>query len=81
MLYAFKLNFPKQVFFLRGNHECRHMTSHMNFRMEVLHKYDQDIYDCIMESFDLMPLACLINNKMLALHGGLSPDLKFVAVV
>lgn len=56
------------------------MTSHMNFRMEVLSKYDQDTYGLLMESFDLMPLACLVNNKILALHGGLSPDLKFVGL-
>lgn len=73
-----KLNFPKNVFFLRGNHECRNMTSHMNFRTEVLAKYDQDVYNIMMESFDLMPLACLINNKMLAVHGGISPDLKYI---
>lgn len=50
----------------------------MNFRTEVLAKYDQDTYDLIMDSFDLMPLACLLNNKLLALHGGISPDLKNV---
>lgn len=29
-----------------------------------------------MDSFDLMPLACVVNNKFLALHGGISPELK-----
>lgn len=31
-----------------------------------------------MDSFDLMPLACIVNGKFLALHGGISPDLKSV---
>ena len=38
-LYALKLNYPKSVVMLRGNHECRKMTSHYTFRAEVLEKY------------------------------------------
>ena len=29
-----------------------------------------------MESFDAMPLACLVNEKYLSMHGGISPELK-----
>lgn len=29
-----------------------------------------------MESFDLIPLACIINGKFIAIHGGISPELK-----
>lgn len=43
-----------------------------------LYKYDQDIYDLFMDSFDLIPLACVINGKFLAVHGGISPELKTV---
>jgi len=31
-----------------------------------------------MESFDLIPIASIINGKFLALHGGISPELKKV---
>lgn len=78
LLYSYKINYPKSVFFLRGNHECRNMTSHMNFRMECLAKYDQELYNIMMDSFDNMPLACIINNKFLAVHGGISPEMKTV---
>jgi len=76
MLYALKLAHPETIYMLRGNHECRQMTTFFNFRTECLYKYDQETYDVIMDSFDLMPLACVINGKFLALHGGLSPELK-----
>lgn len=33
-----------------------------------------------MESFDQMPLACIINGKFIAIHGGISPDLKTVSL-
>ena len=42
------------------------------------YKYDQDIYDLIMDSFDILPLSCVINGKFIAVHGGISPDLKSV---
>ncbi|CAK83580.1 unnamed protein product (macronuclear) [Paramecium tetraurelia] len=76
LVYAIKINFPNTVFFLRGNHECRQLTSFFNFKDECLYKYDQETYDFLMDSFDLFPLACVVNNKFLAIHGGISPDLK-----
>jgi len=54
------------------------MTTFFNFREECLYKYDQQIYDLLMDTFDLIPVACLVNGKFLALHGGISPDLKTV---
>lgn len=52
------------------------MTSFFNFRDECKYKYDQEVYEIVMDSFDLMPLSCIVNGKFLALHGGISPDLK-----
>lgn len=78
LLYSLKVTFPDTVYFLRGNHECRQMTSFFNFRAECLYKYDQEIYDIFMESFDHIPLSCIINTRFLAVHGGISPDLKSI---
>ena len=79
VLYAIKLNYPQTIFMIRGNHECRQMTSFFNFRTECIAKYDQEIYDRFMESFDTIPLSCLINGKFLGVHGGISPELETVA--
>ena len=61
---------------LRGNHECRQMTSFFNFRAECLNKFDEDTYNLFMEVFDSLAIGCIVNNRFLALHGGISPDLK-----
>lgn len=75
LLFALKLNFPKSIFLLRGNHECRQMSCFFNFRDECEFKYNLEIYNAVNVAFDAMPLAALINNRFLALHGGLSPAL------
>jgi serine/threonine-protein phosphatase 2B catalytic subunit len=76
LLYAIKVSFPSTVCMIRGNHECRQMTTFFNFRSEVMYKYDLEVYDKFMESFDMLPLACIVNNKFIALHGGISPELR-----
>ena len=63
---------------LRGNHECREMTSIHNFKQEILKKFDSEIYDRIIEVFDHLPLAAVIGGKFLAVHGGLSPGGKTI---
>lgn len=75
LMYAIKLRHPKRVRMLRGNHECRQMTSFFNFREECEYKYDISVYNAFMDSFDTLPLAATINGKFLCVHGGLSPEL------
>lgn len=54
------------------------MTTSFNFRMEVEAKFDLEVYDLFMECFDALPLGGLIGGKILAVHGGISPELKEV---
>lgn len=75
ILYTLKLNFPQNIFMIRGNHECRQMTTFFNFRSECLAKYDLEVYESACNTFDVLPLACIINKKFIAIHGGISPEL------
>ena len=64
LLYAMKLNYPKKVYIIRGNHESRVMTTHFTFRDETLYKYDEEVYDALIDSFETMPLACTIVTNL-----------------
>ena len=51
------------------------MSEHFNFKQEVLTKYDHDVYERLMDSFNCMPIAAIVDERILAVHGGISQEL------
>ncbi|KAJ0399036.1 hypothetical protein P43SY_006907 [Pythium insidiosum] len=73
-LFAMKLVYPNHVHLLRGNHESKNMNKIYGFEGEVKHKYDETVMGLFTEVFNWLPLAAVIENRVLVVHGGLFSD-------
>jgi serine/threonine-protein phosphatase 2B catalytic subunit len=78
LLLALKINYPRSLILLRGNHESRQMTQVFTYKKECRVKYSLDLWYESMSLFDCLPICALIDDRFLCMHGGISPYLKSV---
>lgn len=78
LLLAYKLKFPSNFFLLRGNHECPAINRVYGFYDECKRRYSIKLWKTFTDTFNCMPIAALIDNRIFCCHGGLSPDLMKV---
>lgn len=77
LLYALKLQYPTHIYLLRGNHESASINRMFGFQTECLLKYgDLLVWNAFVSTFNVLPFSAVIQNKILCLHGGISPLLK-----
>jgi len=75
LLLAYKLKYPKHIFLLRGNHECQNITKMYGFYDECKRRYNQALWKLFVNMFNVLPIAAIIDDRILCMHGGLSPEL------
>ncbi|KAK5901008.1 hypothetical protein CgunFtcFv8_025920 [Champsocephalus gunnari] len=85
-LFGFLLVYPNDVHLNRGNHEDHIVNLRYGFTKEVLGKYrvhGKKILKLLQMIFSWLPLATVIDNKVLIVHGGISDttDLDKIARV
>ncbi|KAG8364769.1 hypothetical protein BUALT_Bualt18G0033200 [Buddleja alternifolia] len=70
-LFAFKCMSPSAIYLSRGNHESKSMNKIYGFEGEVRSKLSDTFVELFAEVFCCLPLAHVINEKVLVVHGGL----------
>ena len=75
LLLAYKIKYPKNIYLLRGNHECEMINRTYGFFDECKRRYDIRIWKLFSDCFNWLPISALINERILCMHGGLSPEL------
>ncbi len=68
---SMKIQEPKKVILLRGNHETESMNQKYGFLNEVNRRYSRDLFAEILDLYEKMPVAAVIAGKYFAVHGGI----------
>ena len=61
---------------LRGNHECETITKIYGFYDECQRRYSIGLWKKFISAFNMLPVAALIEDKILCMHGGLSKEMR-----
>jgi len=76
LLMAYKIKFPENFFLLRGNHESASINRIYGFYDECKRRYSIKLWKTFTDCFNCLPVAAVIDEKILCMHGGLSPELS-----
>ena len=75
LLLVFKIKFPENFFLLRGNHENESLNRVYGFYDECKRRYSLRLWKSFTDLFNCLPICALVEDVILCMHGGLSPDL------
>ncbi|KAG9200824.1 hypothetical protein G6514_006680 [Epicoccum nigrum] len=76
LLMCYKLKFPENFFLLRGNHECANVTRVYGFYDECKRRTNIKVWKAFVDTFNCLPIAAIVAQKIFCVHGGLSPSLS-----
>ncbi|CAE8666985.1 unnamed protein product, partial [Polarella glacialis] len=68
--------FPENFFLLRGNHECASITRIYGFYDECKRRYNIKLWKLFCDVFNCMPVCAIVDEKIMCMHGGLSPEIS-----
>ena len=76
LLFAYKIKYPENFFILRGNHECAGINRIYGFYDECRRRFSVKLWKQFCNTFNCLPCCAVIDDKIICMHGGLSPELS-----
>uniref|UniRef100_A0A0R3S255 Serine/threonine-protein phosphatase n=1 Tax=Elaeophora elaphi TaxID=1147741 RepID=A0A0R3S255_9BILA len=73
LLFCFKVKYPDKINLLRGNHECTKMNRTYGFYQECKRVRTTVLWKTFQKAFNELPLCANISNRLVCMHGGISP--------
>ncbi|KAL3828628.1 hypothetical protein ACJIZ3_017430 [Penstemon smallii] len=82
LLLAMKVEYPHQIHLIRGNHEAADINALFGFRIECIERMGERdgiwTWHRINRLFNWLPLAALIEKKIICMHGGIGRSINHV---
>jgi protein phosphatase len=84
LLLALKVEYPSQVHLIRGNHEASDINAQFGFRLECVERLGEQglwVWQRFNSLFNWMPLAAVIDGKILCMHGGIGRSMEYISEI
>ncbi|CAA6662120.1 unnamed protein product [Spirodela intermedia] len=82
LLLALKIEYPENVHLIRGNHEAADINALFGFRLECIERMGESdgiwAWTRFNQMFNFLPLAALIEKKIICMHGGIGRSINYV---
>nr|XP_043631471.1 serine/threonine-protein phosphatase BSL3-like isoform X1 [Erigeron canadensis] len=82
LLLALKVEYPQNVHLIRGNHEAADINALFGFRIECIERMGERdgiwVWHRINKLFNWLPLAALIEKKIICMHGGIGRSINHI---
>ncbi|XP_076883046.1 serine/threonine-protein phosphatase BSL1-like isoform X2 [Bidens hawaiensis] len=82
LLLALKIQYPESIHLIRGNHEAADINALFGFRLECIERMGENdgiwAWTRFNQLFNHLPLAALIEKKIICMHGGIGRSIHLV---
>ncbi|KAJ6816317.1 serine/threonine-protein phosphatase BSL1-like protein [Iris pallida] len=82
LLLALKIEYQENIHLIRGNHEAADINALFGFRLECIERLGESdgiwVWTRFNQLFNYLPLAALIEKKIICMHGGIGRSINSV---